>query len=590
VEAIAVCTIVVVATVLLAMEKWRADVVALLVLASLILLRVLEPGEAWAGFASPATITVASMFILSAGLQASGVVQVLADRFIRHGPRSNGAMLGVTAMIVAPISAFINNTAAVSVFLPIMLRACHERRTSPSRFMLALSFLAMLGGTCTLIGTSTNLIVSSIAEQHGQTPFAMFEFSKLGLVLLLVGVVYLVTIGQRLTPERVQADSLTQGFQLNLYLSEVIVLAGSPLVGKTLHEASIGERFDLEVLGQVRDKKLFSISAGIGALREDDILLVKASANALVKLRDTAGLAVRQGRRPGEADLRSGDSALIEVVVTPNSELEGRSLKSINFRNRYGATTLAIRRHGEEIREKIGHVRLRIGDELLVVAQSRNLERLRAEPSFVVLEELDVSIVKPVAAWTATLIVVAVVGVAAFGLYPIADVAVVGAVAMVLLGCLPVAKIYSVVDWRIVFLLAGLLPLGMALEHTGVAATAAQWIVTVTGQWGPQAALGAFALMAMLLTGVMSNVATAALLAPLAIACADGLEVDPRPFLVALTFAASAAFYTPIGYQTNLLVYGPGGYRFRDFVRVGGPLAALHLILTVALVPLFFPF
>ena len=277
-------------------------------------------------------------------------------------------------------------------------------------------------------------------------------------------------------------------------------------------------------------------------------------------------------------------------MITPNSELEGRSLKRVDFRNRYGATALAIRRHGEDIREKIGHVQLLVGDELLILAPRRSLERLQRQTGFIILEELEVPVVKPAMALTATAIVAMIVTVAALGWVPIAGAAVAGSVLMVLSGCLPARRVYAQIDWRVVFLLAGLIPLGTALETTGAASQAVDWLLRLAGGAGPSVVLGLFFLICSLLTGVMSNTATAALLAPLAITCANSLGVDPRPFLIAVTFAASAAFYTPIGYQTNLLVYGPGGYRFTDFMRVGGPLTLLYWLLATLLIPVFFPF
>jgi len=533
---------------------------------------------------------VACMFVLSAGLQASGVVSWIGDALLRHGPSSEISLLLLSGIVIAPISAVVNNTAAVAIFLPIVLRACQGRKVSPSHLMMPLSFFAMLGGTCTLIGTSTNILVSSLAEQRGYRPFGMFEFSALGVLLLLLGGGYLIGVGRHFIPERVHAESLTDGFHLNRFLSEVMVTIGSPLIGRTLRQARLGERYDLEVLGHVRDKEMRGVPDAEERLRAGDILLVKAQASALVKIGDATGLAVRPGHRPGDTALRSGDAALVEAVVVPNSDLDGRSLKNVDFRNRFGATALAIRRHGAEIREKIGHVRLGIGDELLVLVPRARMDRLRRQSSFVILQELELPVIQPVKAATACAIVAGVVGLAAAGIYPIASVALLGAVAMVLSGCVPARKVYESIDWKVIFLLAGLIPLGVALDNSGAASAAAEWILGIAGAAGPRVVLSAFILVSALLTGMMSNNATAALLAPLAITFADALGVDPRPFLVGLTFAASAAFYTPIGYQTNLLVYGPGGYRFLDFLRVGGPLTLLYWVVTTLLVPWFFPF
>jgi len=578
------------ATILLATERLRADVVAMIVLASLVLSRILDPTEALAGFSNPATVTVAAMFVISAGLSSSGVIQVLGDKLLRYGPDSPTALILLTGVAVAPFSAFINNTAAVAIFLPLALRACQAHGISPSQVMMPMSFFAMLGGTCTLVGTSTNILVSSTVQNHGYPPFAMFEFSSIGVIVLVVCGFYLVVIGRRTVPVRVQAESLTEGHHLNRYLTEIEVLDESPLIGKTVVEAELGAHYGLEVLGHIRDKVMRGAGEGYGEMRAGDILLVQAAASTLVRLRDRAGVSVRPRKKHDDSDLSSADQVLFEAVITSHSELEARTLKEVDFRNTFGATALAIRRGGQDILEKIGHIRLRLGDELLVLAPRTSFSKLRQQKAFLVLQELDLRRLNPLHAVLAALIIVAVVAVAALGLYPIVTTAIVGAVVMVLTGCLPVRRVYREIDWVVIVLLAGLIPLGVALEKTGLAAEAARLLLSVGGNHGPHFALGLFVLLTATLTGLMSNTATAALLAPLAIQLSLALDVDPRPFLIGLTFAASAAFYTPIGYQTNLLVYGPGGYRFFDYLRVGGPMTLIYWLLVTWLVPVFFPF
>ncbi|MDH3590627.1 MAG: SLC13 family permease, partial [Planctomycetota bacterium] len=576
--------------VLLVTERLRADLTAMLTLAILIVLGLVGVEEALAGFANPATVTVACMFVLSAGLQSSGLVQAIGDQLIRRGPSNSYLMTLLLGAIIGPISAFINNTAAVAVFLPIAVRASEGRSIASSKVLMALSFFAMMGGTCTLVGTSTNILVSAVAASHGAPPFSMFEFSALGLILFGAGTAYMMTIGFRFTPERHVEGSLTREYRLNRYLSEVIVLPGSPLNGQSLVEARLGEKYDLEVLSVIRDAEMRGLAGEHMILREGDILLVKAPAQALVRLRDAAGIGVRPGRHPDDADLNSPSSALVEVVLTPNTSLEGRTLKGVNFRRRYGATTLAVRRHGADIREKIGRVRLRLGDELLLLADRQNLERLKQHDDFVILGELDLPVVDPKRVTVAVGIVAAVVAAAALLGTPIVLAALCGAVAMVLSGCLPLRKVYREVDWKVIFMLAGLIPLGTALETTGAARATVETAINWTGGFGPYLSLGLFFVATSVLTGFLSNTATAALMAPIAISTAATLGVDSRPYLVALTFAASAAFWTPIGYQTNLLVYGPGGYRFIDFVRVGGPLTVIYAAGATLLIPVFFPF
>ncbi len=589
-QAAVVLVLLVVAIVLLATERLRADLVALMILAALMGLQILSPEESLSGFSNPATVTVACMFVLSAGLRASGAVQYLGDRLLHIGPSTAGPLLLLVALVIGPVSAFINNTAAVAVFLPIVLRSCHGNRVNPSRILMPLSYFAMLGGMCTLVGTSTNILVSSMAEVRGFPPFGMFEFTPIGVIVFIAGGLYLIVAGRWLLPEREVEDTLTGEFHLTRYLSEVVVLKDSPLVGKTLTEARLGEKYELEVLGLIRGQDHRTATGEDLMLREGDLLLVKAPASALVKLRDNAGIMVKHGRGPSDADLRSADSALMAAVIGPNSQLEGRTLKEVDFRHAFGATALAIRRHGEDIREKIGRVRLRIGDELLILAPRQNLNWLRRQIDLIILLELDLPVLRPRMVLAATLIIAGVVGVAAAGIVPIVEAAMIGSVLMVLSGCLPVRDVYQNVEWPVIFILAGVIPLGMALESSGAAEMTVGALMRFLDSWGPIAVLAAFILITSLLTGFMSNTAAAALVVPLVVTSSRALEVSPRPFLIGIALAASAAFYTPIGYQTNLLVYGPGGYRFIDFVKVGLPLTLIVCVLTTLLVPWFFPF
>jgi di/tricarboxylate transporter len=574
---------------MMALEKPRADLAAMLALAALIIGGALKPGQAFSGFSNPATVAVAAMFVLSAGLESSGLIRQLGDYLLRRERVNATTLLLLCALVIGPISAFLNNTAAVAVFLPMVLAACRRSGVSPSRVMMPLSFFAMLGGTCTLIGTSTNILVSSYAEGHGLEPFGMFEFSLPGLALFGAGTFYLMILAPRLTPERVSAESLTEDHHVNPYLSEVVVVDGSELIGKNLAEARIGEKHDLEILSLYRNGKALGMPGVELPLQEGDVLIVEAPAAVLVSLRENIGLAVRHGRHPDDADLGAVDTGMVEILVPPNSPVEGRTLKELDFRQRYGAVAMAIRRHGEDIIEKIGRIRLRVGDELLVLGRNDNLAKLRRRDGLVILQELDIPVFQPLKVFAAGLIIVGVVTSAATGLLPIAEAAVAGAVLMVLCRCLSLGKAYRAIDWKVVFLLAGLIPMGIAMESSGAAESAVQAVLAVVGDFGPFAVLSIFYLMTALLTGFMSNNAAAVLLAPLAVTCAADLGVDPRPFLVAVTFAASAAFFTPIGYQTNLLVYSPGGYRFADFLRLGGPLNIIMWLMASFLIPLFFP-
>jgi di/tricarboxylate transporter len=580
VDALLVLFVVVVVVALLVSEAARPDLVAMGALAFLVLTRILNASEALSGFGNFATITVACMFVLSEGLRSSGVVAYLGDRLLRHGPTTEIGLVVAIGFIIGMFSAFINNTAAVAVFIPVAVHASHGNNISPSRILMPMSFLAMLGGTCTLIGTSTNILVSSLAEQHGIRPFRMFEFGPLGVVLLVAGGAYLVLVGRWLLPERVSADrNLTRRYNLSRYLSEIEILPGSSLAGQALSEAGLGERHELEVLALIRNGEDPRPPGASDRLHEGDRLLVKAPVGALMALRDPMGLAILSGNHPDYRKQLSADGVLVEAVITPQSSLEGRTLKGADFRNHYGATALAIRKPGESVLDKIGKVRLRVGDQLLILAHRNHLDLLKRQTDFVVVQELEVPQIRPARALVAVSIIAGVVVTAATGLYPIAISALVGSLLMILTGCLPLRMVHRSVDWSVIVLLAGLIPLGIALEKSGAAGQAVRGVMLLLGASSPNVVLSVMFLGTALLTGFISNTATAALMVPLAITTAQALGVDPHPFLIAVTFAAS-----------NLLVHGPGGYRFLDYLRAGGPLNLICWLLATWLIPVFFPF
>ena len=577
---------------LFASEALRPDLVAVLGLAVLLLLGLVPVDQAFAGLSSPATVTVACMFVLSAGLVSTGAVRLAGDRLLRHGPRSEAGLLVLIAFTIAPLSAFINNTAAVAIFLPIVLQASRGLRLSPSKLLMPMAFLAILGGTCTLIGTSTNILVTSMAAERGVPPFRMFEFTPAGLLWFAVGATYLLLVGRRLLVPRVAPGAADSGYHLGPFLGELRVLPGSPLAGLTLAEARLRARHGLQVLAIQRPGRELRPALGAGErLGEDDLLVVEATREDLMRVPESSGLRVRTGKHLDVEELRSADSLLIEAVVAPNSWLVGRTLKEADFRQRYGVTALAIRRRDTELAEKIGRVVLREGDELLVLAGETALDRLRRQRDFIVLQEIDSApTIQPRRVLCAAAIFAGVVTLAAIGSFPVHVSAILGSVLMVLTGCLPLERVYESIDWRVIVLLGAIIPFGVALETTGLADGIVRRLVETVGEAGPHAVLATFIFVTSLVTGFVSNNATAALMVPLAIGAAESLGVSPRPFLVAVAFAASAAFYTPVGYQTNLLVYAPGGYRFTDYMRVGLPLNALFVLLGVVAIPRLFPF
>ncbi|WP_146417769.1 SLC13 family permease [Haloarcula hispanica] len=540
------------------------------------------------GFASTATITVLAMFILSDGVQRTGIVQILGAKIASLTGDSETRQLGATVGLVAPISGFINNTAAVAILLPMVTDIAHKGKLSPSKLLLPLSYASMFGGMLTLIGTSTNILASQLSAELLGRPFSMFEFTQLGIIVTIVGTIYLLTVGRYLVPSRIPAEEdLTEEFEMGEYLTEVVVREDSPLIGQTVEEALRVSEFDVDIVQLVREKRTFLEPFGQKTIRAGDVFAIRTGRDTLVDLLDVEGLDVIPEVEVGEAELEAANERknLVEVVVAPGSSLIGETLVSTSFRQRYDATVLALR-HGQELyRQRMDHVKLRIGDTLLVQATPDSIDRLNRNNDFIVAQEVERPDFRRSKIPVAVGIVAAVVGVAALTPIHIVISALGGALAMVLTGCLRPSELYDAVQWDVVFLLAGVIPLGVALQETGGADLLAELFVmgagsVLTAGGGLAVVLGLMYLVTALLTNIISNNASVVLMIPVAIETAQQLNANAFAFVLAVTFAASTAFMTPVGYQTNLLVYGPGGYRFTDYLRVGAPLQAVFAVVT----------
>ena len=580
-----------VAIVLFVSEAIPIDVTALVILGSLVATGVLTPEEGVLGFSNPAPITVAAVLVLSAGLIRTGAVVKLGTRISRLGGSSELGQITVILITVGVMSAFINNTAAVAMFIPIALGVARDKKISPSKLLIPVSFAGILGGICTYIGTSTNIIVGSVLEAQGYQPFSMFEFSPLGSLFLVIGIGYLLFIGRRFLPERRTQEDLTAGYHLRNYLTELVIQPRSRLIGKTLKESELSLANDIQVLEIRRNKqRLASLLPDI-VLAEGDVLIVKGNIDNIIRVREAEGVAIHPRVKFKDEDLESPQVVLAECVISANSGLIGKTIKEIDFRRRFQATALAIRRHGGEIREKLGRVRLHFGDTLLIQGRRDRLDGLSNSQDFMlIMEDSSTPRYRKRKMTVAVLIFAAVIGAAAFGLVPIMVAALLGALAMILTNCLTIQEGYEALDMRIIFLIAGTLSLGLALQKTGGAKLIADQLIAFAGPYGPHAVLAVLYLLTMILTELMSNNATAALLTPIAIEIASGMGVDVRPFAFCIAFAASASFLSPIGYQTNTLVYGPGGYRFTDYMRVGFPISLSTWLLSTLLIPVLWPF
>ncbi|MFA7680984.1 MAG: SLC13 family permease, partial [Pigmentiphaga sp.] len=556
------------------------------VLASLALTGLVTPGQALSGFSNSATITVASMFVLAAGMQNSGALSGIGNLLGRA--RSPTVFLLLLFAVLAVIAPFVNNTAVVAVMMPIVIAATANIGMSASKALIPLSYVSQMAGVCTLVGTSTNLLVNGMAKDLGHPGFSMFEFTTLGVICMVAGCFYLLTVGRWLLPDA-RATELVEHYELGKYITELRVMPESSLIGSSVGEAKLGEEFGVFVLELLRgDEKVWSPRSQ--TLQEGDVLLARGDWSQLDELRKEAGLEVNAEFKLKQRAFEEVDQVLAEVMVAPRSRMIGNTLGMLDPRWHHNTTALGIHRRGQVLREQLREVRLRVGDILLLLIPESEMATLRQDNNVIVLSERQPEKKGSWRAPFALATMALVIAVSALGWAPIAITSLAGALAMTLTGCLDAEDVYDAVDWRIIILMAGLLPLGVAMSETGAAQFLVENTIGLVSASGPWVVLAVLYLMALLLTEFMSNAAAAVLLTPIGMSTAKMMEVDATPFLIAVTFAASTSFATPVGYQTNTMVYGAGGYRFSDFVKVGLPLNLIFWVLGVTLIPRLWPF
>ncbi len=563
-------------------EWLPVDLTALAIATVLIVLGLVTPEEGIAGFGNAATITVMLMFILSAGIAKTGVIQIVRDWLMKWGGKEPSRQIFVMGILVGPITAFINNTAVVAVFLPIVEEWCKKQNISPSKLLIPLSYVTVLGGMITVIGTSTNILASGVSKDLGYGEFGLFQFTAVGVITFVVGLAYLALFAPKLLPDRKSSSPNLANYELKDYMSEVVITPRSTLIGQTLKASEIQRKFDIDVLEIIRDGSHFAQPLADKVLQAGDLLLIRGGRDELLSLKDQRGLdilpEVKFGQPPLGDEPDTSEEHIAEVLILSNSRLVGSTLKEMRFRQRYNATVLAIRRGEELVRDRMGKVPLRFGDLLLVQGPQSSFTGLQTTRELLVLEQREAEGLRVDKAWVAIAIILGVIVVAALDLAPILVTALMGVMAMVITGCLKPGEIYGAVRWDVIFLLAGLIPLGTAMENSGTTDWLAQQLAAIGGGASGIVLLIIFYLVTNLLTELLSNNAAVILMIPIAAGVATSLELNPMAFIFTVTFAASNSYITPIGYQTNTMVYGPGGYKFFDFTRVGLP---LNIILTV---------
>ena len=586
-----VTAILVIAMLLLITERLPVDLTSIGIMVALILTGILPPKEAIAGFANPAVITVGSMFLISKGMIRTGAVGFISQKVLQYSRGGPTLAIFLILIIVGTASAFINNTPVVVLFIPIILSLSCELNFSPSKFLIPVSYASILAGTCTLIGTSTNIIISDLSAQHGLGSLGMFELSPLGVPIALLGIIFLIFASPKLMPGLHNPVCELKDDEHRRYLAELHVPRKSPIIGENPDSYFTEKYANMEVLELIRYSHVFYPDRDPVKIAPDDLLLVKGSANDLVEIlhEEVVELPLtEEGINFGD---EQKESLIVELIIPPQSSLLGERLVSTRLRRDPDIHIIAIKRRELHYAEpKVKDIRLKIGDILLVRLPDSSLDRLRGETDFIIVEDIHHEIVHKRLARRAFLIFGAMVVVASTGLADILVCALAAAFLMVLTGCLQLRDAYRAMDGRVLLIIIAMIALSAALEKTGASEFYAGAFLNLLRGLSPAYILSGVILLTSISTHVLSNNATAILLLPIAISAAQSLGVDPKPFIIAVCFGASACFATPIGYQTNLLVYGPGGYRFSDFLKLGMPLNVLVLVMGSLFIPTIWSF
>ena len=594
--------ILVLAITLFVTEALPMDTVAIMVLLTLAIAGIITPAEAFFGFSDPVIITLTSFFVISAALFNTGVVEAIGQRLHRIAGESDSKFMLVMMLTASSIAAFMSNVVTTAVLMPGVIAIAKRFKQPASKFLMPLAFGAVLGGKCTLAGSPTNLAVNGLLPKYGLEPFSLFGFAPIGIPLVITGSLYMILLGSRLLPKRGNGSSTEETSEKD-YLTELVVMPDSPLIARTLAEADFRGKYELHIIGIVRNGERV-LPYGDAVLSPGDMLMVSGKPDKILSIKESHGLGIKSDTmsdqsaysaatadeaRSARMDGKDGaETVIVEAILAPNSTFTDRTLRRIHFRSRYGADVLAIYRHNQALYENLEDIQLKVGDMLLIQGSRRRINSLREDPNFLALDDVQHTPLKKHKAVWAVAIFIATAIIAGMNLAPLALVALSGATAMLLAGCITAREAYTRVEWPVIVLIGATLPMGLAMEKSGAAKLAAHYVTQYLGNYGPIVVMGGFFLFAVALTQTMVNAAVALLLTPIAINVAQQLQVNPRAFAMTIAIAASTSFATPLE-PACAIVYGPGRYSFRDFVRVGGILTICVMIVTLLVIPIFWP-
>jgi di/tricarboxylate transporter len=584
----------VVAIALFASEKLPVDVVGILLVVALVMTQVLTVQEAVAGFGNDIIITIGGLFILVGGLIKTGIVDLIGRRLHKIAGNNELVLTALIMTVAAASASVLKNTTTTAMFLPVVIGLAAKAKIAPSKLLMPLAFGAILGGSCTLIGTSTNLAVSGTIVRYGYEPFSMFELTTVGALVFSVGLIYMLLFGRHFLPNRGGEDSLTEQYQMREYVSELLVLPDSPIVGKTLGETNISTDLELTVLGIVRGDERIVAPGADQRIQRRDSLIVEGTIHDILRVKEEVGLEIKADFMLNDIVLEGGNVELFELIVLRDSELVGQTLKALRFRQSYHLTVLAINRHGETFITKLSDVRLKFGDVLLVQGKRQNVEEMVADRQALVLEDVSKTTFRidnrkwAISAFVLFLTLSLSKLTIGFDI-PLAICVIAGVMVLLFTKTVRYAEMYSLIDFRLLVLIACMMSFGVAMEKTGADVYLAGYIEHYFESYGPTAVLAGFFLLTVILTQPMSNQAAALVVLPVAVKTAVALGLNPRTFIVAVTYAASFSFITPLE-PACVLVYTPGRYQFMDFVKIGSILTIIVFAVAIFLVPIFWPF
>jgi di/tricarboxylate transporter len=568
--------------------RWRYDVVSLLALLAATVTGLVPWDQAFLGFGHPAVITVAAVLVASRGLLNSGVVDVMAGWLSRAGDSPTRQVASLTGLVTI-LSGFMNNVGAMALLLPVGIRMAIRSGNSPSILLMPLAFGSLLGGLLTLIGTPPNIIIATFRAESVGDPFGMFDFTPVGLGVALSGFLFISLIGWRLVPVRKSPSSKERLFEIENYLTEVLIPEGARMAGKTLQEVREASKADFQVLGLLSGETRLASPSIFHPLMPGEILLVESDADELKIFLDDTGFQLGEEKKVGEEALSSGDMGIVEAVVKTDSRLLGRTARSASLRWRYGVNLVGVARHGIQLQKRLGQVRFQAGDVLLLQGPREHLPEILNTMGCLPLAERGLRLGHPrriilsVAIFGSAILAVAV------GLLPVQIALVSAAVAMVMGGLMNLREVYTSIDWPVIILLGAMIPVGRALETTGGAGLIAESILSLSGGYPPIVSLAMLLVITMFLSDIVNNAAAAVLMAPIGLGIASFMNLSPDPFLMAVAIGASCAFLTPIGHQSNTLVMGPGGYQFGDYWRMGLPMELVIAVVSIPLIVIFWP-